>query len=150
MEKKVQIDLASKKSTASANYAEIKEAIENASLGLFSKYSVQIVDVLAINGTIVMSMRIPDDIVETFNIGNHMRGVSAYLLKKYNDKFSNLVVGKRLLNYTVIASPPEQENPISFLNKLSAISKFVELLKHDDAESEAKIYKIIAILNEED
>lgn len=150
MDKKIQIDLASKKSTAYENFKEIQKAIYNASLGLYSKFGVQILNVLPIDGKVVMEIRIPDDIVENFGIGNHMRGVSAYLLKNYSEKFSHLVVGKRLLNYTDIATMPKENNNFSFHAKLSAMCKFAELLKRDDDESTTKISKIITILYEED
>ncbi len=150
MEKNVQIDLASNKSTAYENYADIKKAVESASLGLYSKYDVQILHVSTINEKVIMNIRIPDDIVESFSIGNHMRGVAAYLLKNYNEKYSEWIVGKRLLNYTVIPTPTEKEDNLSFHHKLSAISKFADLLKCDDEESKSKIAKIIAILYEED
>ena len=72
-------------------------------------------------------------------------------LKNYNEKYSELVVGKRLLIYTVIPTPTEKEDNVSFDNKLSAISKFIDLLKNDDEESKAKISQIIAVLyGEED
>ena len=45
MEKNVQIDMASNKSTAYENYAEIKKAVESAAMGLYSKYDVQILNV---------------------------------------------------------------------------------------------------------
>lgn len=152
MEKNVQIDMASNKSTAYENYAEIKKAVESAAMGLYSKYDVQILNVfLSDNKKVIMKLRIPDDIVENFSIGNHMRGVAFYLLKNYNEKYSELVVGKRLLIYTVIPTPTEKEDNISFDNKLSAISKFIDLLKNDDEESKAKISQIIAVLyGEED
>ena len=149
MDKKVQIDLASKKSTAYEHFKEIQKAIHNASLGLYSKYGVQILNVLPIDEKVVMEIRIPDDIVENFGIGNHMRGVSAYLLKNYSEIFSDLVVGKRLLNYTDIASISKEEDHFSFHTKLSAMCKFAELLKRDDNEANSKISKIIAILYEE-
>lgn len=150
MEQGIQIDIASNKSTAYENYADIKKAVENASLGLYAKYDVQIQNVLTINKKVIMHLRIPDSIAENFSIGNHMRGVAAYLIKNYGEKYSELLVGKRLLNYTVIPTPTEKEDTISFNNKLSAISKFTELIKHDDEESKSKISKIIAILCKED
>ena len=121
-------------------------------MGLYSKYDVQILNVfLSDNKKVIMKLRIPDDIVENFSIGNHMRGVAFYLLKNYNEKYSELVVGKRLLIYTVIPTPTEKEDNVSFDNKLSAISKFIDLLKNDDEESKAKISQIIAVLyGEED
>ena len=48
MEYDVQIDMASKKSTAYENYADIKKAVESASLGLYSNYGVQIQNIQTI------------------------------------------------------------------------------------------------------
>ena len=92
------------------NFPEIKKAIENASLGLYGKYDVQIKDVQTVNEKVIMHITIPDDIAENFSIGNHLRGVSTYLMKYYYDKYSPLLVGKRLLTYTVIPKPTDKEN----------------------------------------
>ena len=151
MEYDVQIYMASKKSTAYENYADIKKAVESASLGLYSNHGVQIQNIQTINEKVIMHLRIPDDIADNFSIGNHMRGVATYLMKNYNEKYSSQLLGKRLLKYTVIPTPTDKEdNDISFNNKLSAISKFSELLKYNDEKSKQKISKIISILYEED
>lgn len=151
MEQVIQIDLANNKHTAYENYADIKKAVENAQLGLLSKYNVKIRDIQTLNEKVIMHIIIPDDIADNFSIGNHLRGVSTYLMKNYYEKYSALLVGKRLLTYTTIPKPTDKDDSnISFNDKLSAINKFVELLKHDDEDSQNKISKIINILYKED
>jgi hypothetical protein len=146
MEKSVQIELATNKTSAYENFADIREAVYSQSLGLYSKYNVQIINVVSNNEKVIMNIRIPDDIVHNFNIGNHMRGVSAYLIRNKNEKYAQYLVGNRLLKYIEIPTPNENEENISFSNKLSAIGEFIELLKHDDETSREKISKIIEIL----
>lgn len=98
MEYDVQVDMASKKSTAYENYADIKKAVESASLGLYSNYGVQIQNIQTINEKVIMHLRIPNDIADNFSIGNHMRGVATYLMKNYNEKYSSQLLGKDYSN----------------------------------------------------
>lgn len=93
----VQVDLASTATTAYEHFPEIKKALENASLGLYSKYDVQIKDIQTAGEQVIMHVTIPDDIASTFKIGYHLRGVSAYLMKNYKETFSPLIVAKKLL-----------------------------------------------------
>lgn len=146
----VQVDLATTITTAYDNFLEIKKALENASLRLQSKYNVQIKDIQTVGKQVIMHVTIPDDIASTFKINYHLRGVSAYLIKNYKNKFSPLIVAKRLLVYTVI---PDQdynnEVGLTFNERLTAISDFSELLKNTDAISMNKITRILEILKED-
>ena len=112
MEYDVQIDMASKKSTAYENYADIKKAVESASLGLYSNYGVQIQNIQTINEKVIMHLRIPNDIADNFSIGNHMRGVATYLMKNYNEKdysntqsFQHLPIKKTTIFRLIISYP---------------------------------------------
>lgn len=150
MEQVVQIDLASTKHSAYNNFPEIKKAVESASLGLYRKYDVQIKDVQTVNEKVIMHITIPNDIADTFSIGYHLRGVSTYLMKNYKEKYTGLLVGKRLLTYTIIPKPTDKEdNNMSVYEKLDTINKFVELLKLNDESSKMKIQTIISILAED-
>jgi hypothetical protein len=146
----VQIDLATTTTTAYENFSEIKKAVENASLGLYSKYDVQIKDVQAVGEQVIMHVTIPDEIAPTFQIGYHLRGVSAYLMKHYKEKYSPLIVAKKLLVYTVIPTQTyNDESELTLNDRLTAISDFSELLKNTDAVSMDKITRILDILKEE-
>ena len=146
----VQVDLASTATTAYEHFPEIKKALENASLGLYSKYDVQIKDIQTAGEQVIMHVTIPDDIASTFKIGYHLRGVSAYLMKNYRETFSPLIVAKKLLVYTVIPTQTyNDESELTLNDRLTAISNFSELLKNTDAASMNKITRILDILKED-
>lgn len=146
----VQVDLASTATTAYEHFPEIKKALENASLGLYSKYDVQIKDIQTAGEQVIMHVTIPDDIASTFKIGYHLRGVSAYLMKNYKETFSPLIVAKKLLVYTVIPTQTyNDESELTLNDRLTAISNFSELLKNTDAASMNKITRILDILKED-
>lgn len=146
----VQVDLASTATTAYEHFPEIKKALENASLGLYSKYAVQIKDIQTAGEQVIMHVTIPDDIASTFKIGYHLRGVSAYLMKNYRETFSPLIVAKKLLVYTVIPTQTyNDESELTLNDRLTAISNFSELLKNTDAASMNKITRVLDILKED-
>lgn len=146
----VQIDLATNTTTAYEHYPEIKKAVESASLGLYSKHDVQIKDVQAVGEHVIMHVAIPDDIAPTFQIGYHLRGISAYLMRNYRDTYAPLIVAKKLLVYTVIPTQTDSDdNALTINDRLSAISDFVELLKSNDVLSINKVTRILEILREE-
>ena len=94
----LQINLASPQSTAYQNFKEIREAVYNASLRLYSKHGVQIKDVQTVGEQVIMHVMIPDEIASNFQLGYHLRGVSAYLMKHYKEKYSKLLVAKKITN----------------------------------------------------
>lgn len=100
--KKILISFAKAGETFGGRKTEIVEAIEFASKNLFAKHGVHIlnIDINDDNDTILM-LFIPDDIAGSFSVGNHLRGISQYLLKNY-PKYKELLVGKRLLSYKVL------------------------------------------------
>lgn len=150
MEQIIQVDLVTKDTTAYDNFSEIKKALENASLGLYSKYKIQIKDIQTVGKQVIMHVTIPDDIASTFKIGYHLRGVSAYLIKNYKEKYTPFIVAKRLLVYTVIPMQTyTDEKELTFNDRLTAISDFSELLKHTDVVSMSKIIRILKILKED-
>lgn len=146
--KTVQIQFANSNWNAADYIQDLKKATENASLNLFSKYDVRLeMPRIVNNQQVVMEVKIPDDIANEFSIGNHLRGVSAYLMKYCNDRYSDAVVGKRLLNYIVIPTP-EDDSDMPMTQRLSIISEMAELLKNNDAKTNDKIARIITILHE--
>jgi len=146
--KKVQIEFANSEWNIVDSYQDLKCAVQSASLNLFSKYNVRLEMPRVINGSqVVMDVKIPDEIAGDFSIGNHLRGLAAYLMKYCDGKYQNAVVGKRLLNY-IDLPVSEDELEAKMVQQLSMISKFVELLKNNDKDSLEKINKISMILEE--
>lgn len=140
----VQVDLASTTTTAYEHFPEIKKALENASLGLYSKYDVQIKDIQTAGEQVIMHVTIPDDIASTFKIGYHLRGVSAYLMKNYRETFSPLIVAKKLLVYTVI---PTQTSSIVLSLSIDAHSSglFTSINKNASSFSSRTIMSIMLV-----
>ena len=146
----LQINLASPQSTAYQNFKEIREAVYNASLRLYSKHGVQIKDVQTVGEQVIMHVMIPDEIASNFQLGYHLRGVSAYLMKHYKEKYSKLLVAKKLLTYTVIPMQTyTNETELTMNERCSAGIHFLELLKNTDETSMAKIRRILKILQED-
>lgn len=147
--KTVQIEFADSNYNAVDYLADLRAASESASLNLFSKYEVRLEMPRVINGyRVVMDVRIPESIVDEFSIGNHLRGLSAYLLKYCNGRYDDAVVGKRLLNYTVLPDNSDEPDEYSMADRLSVIEELAELLKNNDSASNNKICRIINILRE--
>ena len=147
--KTVQIEFADPDYNAVDCIKDLRAATESASLNLFSKYEVRLEPLRILNGClVVMDIRIPEDIVADFSVGNHLRGVSAYLLKYCDHRYDDAVCGKRLLNYTVLPENVESSNSYTINERLSLISEIAELLKNDDEITNDKIMQIKTILKQ--
>ena len=143
--KTIQIEFANSEYNAADCIKDLKAATESASLNLLSKYEVILEKPRVVNGyQVVLEVRIPQRIAADFSIGNHLRGVSAYLLKYCDGRYDDAVVGKRLLNYTVI--PDTVSHSFSLSERLSLIADIAELLKSDDEQTYDKIRKIQEII----
>lgn len=126
---------------------DIRKAAEHAAVNLYDRFEVRLMVPMVLNSCqVVVEMQIPEKIVDTFSIGPHLRGISSYLLKYCGNKYTDAVVGKRLLDYTVIPAPESDENQYSMTDRLRAISDFARLLENADKESLDKIGRIIEIL----
>lgn len=94
-------------------YKCLCEAVKYASCNLYSRYRVKIDSPIMVKGYFnsycVSELEIPNYLYSNFNIGNHLRGVSAYLLKNYPNHFKPLLVGKRLLFYVEWRKPDKEE-----------------------------------------
>lgn len=147
--KTVKIEFANSEWHAADCIQDLRKAAKSASLNLYSKYDVQIELPRIVNNTlVVMDMRIPEDIAETFSVGNHLRGVSAYLMKHCDGRYDDAVVGNRILNYVVIPAPESDDTLIPTVQRFSLISEMAELLKNTDCMTNDKIARIIAIMHE--
>ena len=145
----VQVEFASNKIKAVDALKDLQKAAESACLNLLSKYDVRLQWPRRFNDNqVVMDMTMPDDIVDDFKIGPHLKGIATYLLKNC-EGYEQYLVGKRLLEYTVIPAPDESNNDIPMANRLRAMSDFAKLLENNDEQSLDKICRIITILKEE-
>lgn len=147
--KNIQIEFADSEIKAVDAIADIRNGVKSASLNLFSRYGVQIQTPMVYgDDKVVVEVKIPEEIVSTFAIGPHLKGVSTYLLKQCNGRYEDYVVGKRLLSYTEIAAPDASENTFRMEDRLEAVSKFAKLLERSDEEAMEAINKILIIIKE--
>ena len=147
--KTVQIEFADSNWNTADHIIDLRKARQSASLNLFSRYGVRLEEPRLISDSqVVMDVRIPEEIVSTFSIGNHLRGLSAFLIKYCNGKYSDALVGNRLLNYIAIPTPGEHDDNFSLSQRLSVISELSELMKNTDSITNDKIARIITIIHE--
>ena len=128
--KNVQIEFADSSMKAIDAIYDIREGVKSASLNLYSRYDVQI----------------PEEIIETFSIGPHLKGIANYLLKNCNGRYDKYLVGRRLLVYTEVAPPKASDNRFTMEDRLEAIARFAKLLERSDEKSMDAISQILRAL----
>ncbi|MEG1773513.1 MAG: hypothetical protein RR320_01525 [Oscillospiraceae bacterium] len=147
--KTVQIEFADPRMRASDALEDLRRGAEAAALNLFSRHDVrlQIPRILEDN-RVVVEIKLPEELVETFAVGNHLRGIASYLLKSCNGRYEPYVSGNRLLNYYEVAAPKIQADSLPMTDRLEAVSAFARLLERSDAEAMEQIGRIRMILKE--
>lgn len=147
--KNVQIEFADSSMRAIDAIHDIRAGVQSASLNLFSRHDVQIqTPMLYGDDKVVVEMKIPEEIADTFSIGPHLKGVANYLLKNCNGRYDKYIVGKRLLVYTEVAAPDMSDNRFPMEDRLEAVAKFAKLLERSDKEAMDAIDKILIILKD--
>lgn len=149
--KVVRIEFANPRIRAIDALRDIRDATKFISLNLFSRYDVQLqTPMISDNNMVTLEIKIPEKIVDNFAIGNHLRGMSMYLLKKSNANYAQYLVGKRLLTYTEMPDINSCESSFTAADRLEAIASFARLLQKADPDSMDRICRILTILKEED
>jgi len=147
--KNIQIEFADSTMKAIDAIHDIREGVRSASINLYSRYNVQIqTPMLYGKDKVVVEIKIPEEMVDTFSIGPHLKGVANYLLKSCNGRYDEYVVGKRLLTYTEVAAPNASDNDFLMEDRLEAVVKFAKLLERSDEEAMDAISKILDILKD--
>ena len=147
--KRIQLEFADPSVRAIDCLQDIRKAAENAGLNLYSRYNVQLqYPMPTTDDKVVVEIKIPDEIVETFAVGNHLRGISNYLLNRCEDRYQNFLVGKRLLNYVEVLESEHETRGLIMVDRLEAIVSFTKLLERSDDEGLDQINRILVILKE--
>lgn len=146
--KRVQIEFANSNIRAIDHIQDIRNAAESAGLHLFGRYDVQLQYPMPEGDRVVVEVKIPEEIAETFAIGNHLRGLSAYLIKNRGDYYKPYLVGNRLLTYTELGNGDTPGNEFPMAKRLEAISAFAKLLERSDETALDQISRILVILDE--
>ena len=145
--KLVQIEFANPKMKAINAIQDIRKGVQAASLNLYARHDVQLQWPMPFgDDKVVLEVKIPEDRVESFSLGNHLRGISAYLLKYCDGKYDEYVVGKRLLNYVELSKIEMAHDSLSLAVRMEMIADFSRLLKRSDSEAIEKINQIRSVL----
>ena len=97
---------------------------------------------------VVVEIKIPEEIVATFAVGNHLRGISNYLLSRCGGRYQKFLVGKRLLNYVEVSDSDHEPAGLAMIDRLEAVVAFAKLLERSDNEALDQISRILVILKE--
>lgn len=147
--KTIQLEFADPNVRAIDYIQDIRKAAESAGLNLFSRYDVQLqYPMPTVDDRVVVEIKIPEEIAETFAVGNHLRGISNYLLSRCGDRYKAFLVGKRLLNYIEVQESNQPPAGFSMVDRLEAIVSFAKLLERSDDEAMDAISRILIILKE--
>ena len=145
----IQLEFANPQIRAIECLSDICEAAVYAARNLDWRYGVQLqTPIVTSNGKVVVELRIPEKIAESFSIGNHLRGISSFLLNMKEREYRRLSVGPRLLNYIEIADLNSKTEELTAEIRLGAMSSFANLLSRSDKKAMDQILRIITILNE--
>ena len=147
--KKIQLEFADSNIRAIDYIQDIRKAAASAGLNLYSRYDVQLqYPMPTADDKVVVEIKIPEDRVDTFAVGNHLRGISTYLLKQCGDRYQKYLVGKRLLNYIEVSESDHAPTEVAMVDRLEAIVSFTKLLERSDSEALDQIKRILVILQE--
>lgn len=146
--KMVQIEFADPGIQAVDAVQDIRKAAESASFNLYARYDVQLQMPMVMARRVVVELKVPDVIAGTFAVGNHLRGIASYLLKRCDGRYDRYVSGKRLLHYTEIPAPNTQYGSLPVVDRLEAVAAFAALLQRSDVEAMDAISRILILLRE--
>jgi len=147
--KLVQIEFASPTIRAVDAIQDIRRAAESASLNLFSRYDVRLEMPMVFNENhVVVEIKVPEEIAGTFAIGNHLRGISTFLLNMCKGRYDQYICGNRLLSYIEVPNLEKKSDSLSMVDRLGAISQFAKLLERNDSEAIEQINRILIIIKE--
>lgn len=147
--KKIQLEFADPSVRAIDYIQDIRKAAESAGLNLYSRYDVQLqCPMPTADDRVVVEIKIPEEIVETFAVGNHLRGISNYLLNRCGNRYQKFLVGKRLLNYVDVSQSDHEATGLAMVDRLEAVVAFTKLLERSDEEALDQISRILIILKE--
>lgn len=133
---------------AADHILDLCEAAEFAGLNLLSRYDIRLRPPMqSLEGKVYVEVTMPDSMAEKFSV-RQLRGISAYLLKKYPERYREYTVGTRLLTYdNSNQKPGANPQDITMADRLEAVSRFTRLLQRNDREALEQIEQIMEILN---
>lgn len=149
MTKFIQIDFHNPNIRAFDCFQDIEEAVRYTRKNLDSRHNIVLYDPLVtVDHHVYLKLDIPDSY--NFSIRN-LRGIAAYLLKRYPKRYRRYVSGDRLLvfNYYIPETPGNDAlRPIPSIERSNLVIEFIRLLDRVDEDSLRKTKRIKDILEE--
>ena len=147
--KQIQLEFADTRIRAVDCITDIRNAVENATRNLFTKYGVRLqTPTVTEYDRVIVEIQIPIKIADRFAIGNHLRGVSKYLLDNFSSRYQPYLVGRRLLNYIDASKAKQKSEELSATDRFEAIISFTRLMERSDKVAMDRIKRILTILDE--
>ncbi len=86
---------------ATEHITDIRAALSYASINLKNRHGIELGHPLITDtNSVTVTISVPDKLADSFNAGNHLKGVSRYLLNSCAFPYRDYLVGTRLLNYS--------------------------------------------------
>lgn len=149
MTKFIQIDFHNPNIRAFDCFQDIEEAVRYTRKNLDSRHNIVLYDPLVtVDHHVYLKIDIPDSY--NFSIRN-LRGIAAYLLKRYPKRYRRYVSGTRLLvfNYYIPVTPGNDTlRPIPSIERSNLVIEFIRLLDRVDEDSLRKAKRIKDILED--
>lgn len=149
MTKFIQIDFHNPNIRAFDCFQDIEEAVRYTRKNLESRHNIVLYDPLVtVDHHVYLKLDIPDSY--NFSIRN-LRGIAAYLLKRYPKRYRRYVSGDRFLvfNYYIPeTSGNDALRPIPSIERSNLVIEFIRLLDRVDEDSLRKAKRIKDILEE--
>ena len=98
----IRVEFADPRIRAIDHIDDLCEAVEHAKWNLHTRHHIEIQPPRKVGDNVLIGISIPDMFPGIFRVGNHLRGVSKYLLRTYPERYSNFRIGTRLLYYIEI------------------------------------------------
>lgn len=150
MTKFIQIDFHNPNIRAFDCFQDIEEAVRYTRKNLDSRHNIVLYDPLVtVDHHVYLKLDIPDSY--NFSIRN-LRGIAAYLLKRYPKRYRRYVSGARLLifSYYIPETPGNDAlRQIPSIERSNLVIEFIRLLDRVDEDSLRKTKRIKDILEED-
>ena len=142
----IMLEFADCKHRAIDSISDIREAAKHAGMNLCVRHGIRLGYPMPYNDKVIVEVEIPDDLIPSFRIGYHLRGLSTNLKRIDHSKYKGYQVGNRLLTYYEVPDPSTIDKNDSN-DKMTLLAQMISLLRRDDDEAHLMISKIAGILN---
>lgn len=136
-------------SVMTMNGCEVKrehfeKAVEKISINLLSRYKISVKMIECTPSGMTLELT---NVNKGFRIGNHLRGLSSFLLKNYPE-YKEKRVGTSFLSFREISKPKSLDKDCDAIDCIEILDSILKLMKDNDVKSREKLRKIATFLKE--